>query len=299
MSIAYATIIAAAHTTCTTSSSTTLAFSAPDGCSTSLIFPPSHLLVRRRNIPAPIHTRNFSTRRMVMNDDDNVDGTVAEQVKSSRYFRHVGILVGSSLFLISALLGSLIGIVDPASVLLLGIGAATFFCANAQRYNEESEPLPDSSFEVRESTIPNAGMGLFAGETLPPNRYLFAYEGERLSNEDAYFARYPDGQGRYVAVIDEQFPLLPLVSLIPDEMSESRDILRRLSEPTYIDGIHPSKSNLARYMNSNSIDPNIRWTKQRFGKQAGTMHFYTMDRVDVGDEILFDYGSNYWDAVQE
>lgn len=237
---------------------------------------------------------------MVLNDNNDVDGSgVAEQVKSSRYFRHLGILVGSSLFLISALLGSFyIGIVDPAILLLLSIGAATFFCANTQRCNEESEALPDSFFEVRESTVPNAGMGLFAAETIPPNTYLFAYEGERLPNEDAYFARYPDGQGRYVAVVDEQLPLMPLVSLIPSS-SETKDILKRLSEPTYIDGIDPSKSNLARYINSDSANPNIRWTKQRFGKQAGNMFFYTVDTVDVDDELFFDYGSNYWDAVQE
>lgn len=29
------------------------------------------------------------------------------------------------------------------------------------------------------------------------------------------------------------------------------------------------------------------------------MYFYTVDRVDVDDELFFDYGSNYWDAVQE
>ena len=267
------------------------------GCSASLMSP---LQVRWRHIPAVhgtarIRTQNFSVRRMAM---DDVDGTsVAEQVKSSRYFRHLGILVGSILFLSSALLGSFIGIVDPAILLLLSIGAATFFFANTQRCNEESEALPDSSFEVRESTVPNAGMGLFAAETIPPNTYLFAYEGERLPNEDAYFARYPDGQGRYVAVVDEQLPLMPLVSLMPSS-SELKDILERLSEPTYIDGSNPSKSNLARYINSDSANPNIRWTKQRFGKQAGNMYFYTVDRVDVDDELFFDYGSNYWDAVQ-
>ena len=56
-----------------------------------------------------------------------------------------------------------------------------------------------------------------------------------------------------------------------------------------------SKSSVARFMHSNSIDPNIRWTKQRFGKQAGTMHFYTIDKVEVGDELSFDYGSSCWD----
>jgi hypothetical protein len=230
-------------------------------------------------------------RHSIGTDVDDVDGSVAGQVKGSRYLRHLGILLGSSLFLTSAL------IIDPGILLTLVIGAATFFYVNTQRHNEESEPLQDSCFEVRESTIRDAGMGLFAAEAIAPNKYLFAYEGERL-DEDAYFSRYPDGQGRYVAVIDEQLPILPLASLVKEDESALKNTLRRLSEPTYIDAIDPDRSNLARYMNSNSINPNVVWTKQRFGRQAGTMHFYTIDKVEVGNELFFDYGANYWDAVQ-
>lgn len=266
------------------------------------------LLVLRQHLPAvrvsktTNRKRPFTCRHSVGTDVDDIEGSVsrsvAKEVKASRYFRHLGILAGTGLFLTSALLGSLIGIVDPAFILALVIGASACFYVNTQRFNEESEPLPNSSFEVRESTIPGAGLGLFAAEAIPPNKYLFAYEGERL-DEDVYFNRYPDGQGRYVAVIDEQLPVLPLVSMLQDDRSTLRGTLEHLSEPTYVDGIDESKSNLARFMNSNSNDPNIRWTKQRFGKQCGTMHFYTIDEVEVGEELLFDYGSNYWDAVQD
>ena len=254
----------------------------------------------RQHVP-DVPTRHFKLRRSMGTEVDEIEGSVvggsvAKEVKASRYFRHLGILVGTGLFVASALLGSLIGIIDPAIILALVISASTYFYFNIQRYNEESEPLPNSSFEVRESTMPDAGLGLFAAEAIPPNKYLFSYEGERL-DEDGYFSRYPDGQGRYVAVIDEQLPILPLVSLFQDD-DKSALKLKRMCEPTYIDGIDESKSNLARFMNSNSIDPNIRWIKQRFGKQAGTMHFYTIDKVEVGDELNFDYGSNYWDAVE-
>ena len=55
------------------------------------------------------------------------------------------------------------------------------------------------------------------------------HEGERL-DEDGHFSRYPDGQGRYVAVIDEQLPILPLVSLLQDDQSALK--LKRMCEPT-------------------------------------------------------------------
>ena len=268
---------------------------------------PAHSILRhrqRQHVPALFKTatrkRHVTSRHSMGTEVDETEltvvGSVAKEVKFSRYCRHLGILVGTGLFATSALLGSLIGIVDPAIILALVISASAYFYFNTLRYNEESEPLPNSSFEVRESKIPDAGLGLFAAEAMPPNKYLFAYEGERL-DEDGYFSCYPDGKGRYVAVIDEQLPLLPLVSLLQDDKSALK--LKRMCEPTYVDGIDESKSNLARFMNSNSIEPNICWTKQRFGKQAGTMHFYTIDKVEVGDELLFDYGSNYWDAVQK
>ena len=94
----------------------------------------------------------------------------------------------------------------------------------------------------------------------------------------------------YVACIDEQIPL-PLESVLGD-----------LVDPIYIDGADPSKSGLARYMNSlpkEDIGNNVSWRKQRYGPQAGRMHFYTTKQVNEGDELCFEYGSNYWDAVQE
>ena len=153
-----------------------------------------------------------------------------------------------------------------------------------------------TSGEVKQSTIPSAGLGLFAAAEIPADTYLFDYEGEVLS-EEQYFERYPDGQGCYVAVIDEQIPLsLPWIA-------------SKWTEPIYIDGIDQAKSNMARYMNSKSKvgerthtsngdgdGPNVRWKKQRYGSQSGSMHFYTLRDVKSGDELCFDYGRNYWDA---
>jgi len=38
------------------------------------------------------------------------------------------------------------------------------------------------------------------------------------------------------------------------------------------------------------------WKKQQFGKQAGRMYFYTIRDVLEGEELLFDYGNEYWEV---
>ena len=147
--------------------------------------------------------------------------------------------------------------------------------------NESQNPLPSSSFQVAESTIPNAGMGLFAGTNIAKSTYLFDYEGEILT-EDEYFDKYPNGDGRYVAQVNTG-----IWSLLG------------IAEPLYIDAMDPKLSNLARFMNSSGNNANVYWKKQAFGTQAGTMHFYTIRDIQKGEELLFDYGDNYWEAADQ
>ena len=127
------------------------------GLPASLMVPPS---ANRANshVPELFRTTNRKQRHFKLRHSTGTDngtegsvvGSVAEEVKASRYFRHLGILVGTGLFVTSALLGSLIGIVDPAFILALVTSASAYLYFNTQRYNEESEPLPNTSFEVRE-----------------------------------------------------------------------------------------------------------------------------------------------------
>lgn len=283
---------------------------------------PLHLTCRnayRDLFPIPPHCRRYSSSRchrknttgpLILqnldllahgNDDgesaDNVVATIADQVRSARHLRHIGFFLGSTIFLSAASLGVAVDIIDPIFVLAPIIMALLYFVFSTLSYNEPRDPLPDEYFEVKESTIPSAGMGLFASAGIPAGTYLFDYVGETLS-EEQYLVRYPDGQGRYVAVIDEQVPL-PL----PENWV-------KWTEPKYIDGVDPATSNFARYMNSKSElgtrcgdggdgGPNVIWRKQRYDNQSGSMHFYTSCDVEAGDELCFDYGDNYWDAVVE
>jgi len=259
----------------------------------------------------------FELNAKIKDDDENDDeydgggdgvGRVNETkttsirnvIKRDRIIRQLGLVIGILLMLSAIGLGIVARLIDPmlvgiSSVLIIIIGKIY-----TESYNEYCSPMPDSCFCVKESTINNAGLGLFATTFFEEGTYLMKYEGEIFSNEDQYFDRYPNGDGKYVAEIQRAL----------------------FQSPVYIDGVDPSKSNLARYMNSamshhpqklSSTDnddgnintaaasktANVIWKKQRYGKQAGSMYFYTLRNILDGEELLFDYGADYWNVFAE
>jgi SET domain len=217
--------------------------------------------------------------------------TIQEEVRSARLVRHTGVALGGGILSLAGTVGIAVGMFDPVAILLPTVATLVLFLVNSWRHNEYRSPLPESAFEIKASLIPNAGQGLFAANTIPKDMYLMDYAGELLSEEE-YFIRYPSGQGRYVASVNEPIPL-PGLGI--------------LSQPTYIDAIHPpssldqSTNRLARYMNSLTIQDgaNVYWRKQRYGPQGGRMHLYALRDISMGEELCFDYGENYWGALVE
>ena len=201
-------------------------------------------------------------------------------------------------------------------------------------------PMDDTCFEVKESNIPNAGLGLFATCDIPKGQYFMNYEGEMI-NEQEYFSneRYPNGDSKYVAEIPsfsisncnilEYLQYISWFYLVNQINGEKKN--NDYNEPIYIDAIDPNKSNLARYMNSlpllqtslvsNDDDTNkhanVIWKKQRkINIEFDTtrqidgnmkvnvtidacMKFYTCRNIQEGDELCYDYGSQYWDVYNE
>jgi len=231
--------------------------------------------------------KNKKTCYYNTNDSDNTN-EIVEEVRSARRFRQSGITVGITFFASAVFIGSLNDIIDPILILQMTLFASICFVINTLSYNQYRSSLLQQStnddaniFQIRESLIPNAGLGLFTTRSISEGMCLLEYDGENLTEEE-YFARYPDGQGKYVACIAERVPFL-----LPFDT--------RLSEPIYIDGIDPS-SGMARYMNSKKDDANVYWKKQRwFG---GKMYFYALRDIQVDEELCFDYGNSYWDAVK-
>jgi hypothetical protein len=195
------------------------------------------------------------------------------ELQRERGQRRNGLIAGGSFMLIATILGCVLGFFDLTIIEFAVSFVVITMAYVVESFNEYQFPLPESSVQVRESTIPGAGMGLFATTSIQEGTFLMEYIGEILT-ENEYFDRYPDGSGRYVAQITKGFGI---------------------SEPVYIDGLDPNRSGVARYMNSRSgSGANVFWKKQRFGKQAGKMHFYSLRKIEAGEELFFDYGDSYW-----
>ena len=65
----------------------------------------------------------------------------------------------------------------------------------------------------------------------------------------------------------------------------------------YIDGVNEERSGLARWINHSRRRANCYWKKQRFGPSSPAMHFYTLSDIRAGEELFFDYGEAYWEAM--
>ena len=197
-----------------------------------------------------------------------------DQVRQRRTIRQAGLAIGGTFLTAAATAGVVGGLIEPAPVLTVAVGGAGVAALAVGRdfitNTELREPMNEAShFEVRESGV--SGSGLFALTPIEEGAFLFDYSGEVL-NEEQMFARYPQANGRYVAC---------------------------LTDDLYIDGADATRSNVARWMNhAPPSRANVVWKKQRLGPQKA-MHFYALRPIAVDEELCFDYGDEYWEALGE
>jgi len=193
------------------------------------------------------------------------------QVQKTRNTARLGVFAGGVSIGGALYIGFSAGVLDPDLAVdvfwKLGVIGQAIFVYVTLSYEEGRLPTGVNKVEVRPSQI--AGEGLFATDPIDEGAFLFNYEGERL-NEDEYFRRYPDGKARYVACIGESL---------------------------YIDGGDPT-SGPARWINhAPAAQANVYYRKQRFGP-AQNMHFYAKRAISAGEELTFDYGDDYWAALE-
>ena len=123
-----------------------------------------------------------------------------KEVEQRRLFRRIGVGTGVA-FLSGGLgVGVVAGVLDGNVVggafSTVGIVGSALLGAYTFSFEESREPY--SPVAPAESA-PGMGSGLFATADIPKDTFLFDYEGERLT-EPEMFERYPDGQGRHVAM---------------------------------------------------------------------------------------------------
>lgn len=124
-------------------------------------------------------------------------------------------------------------------------------------------PEEAALFEIRESTIPGAGLGVFARTAWVKGALMGHYEGENLTQAE-FTARYPHGASGYVY---------------------------RVHANLSIDARDPALSNFARYINSPAKTSSPRRSANtKFGNKA---ELRAKTNIRVGDELLIGYGDSY------
>lgn len=135
----------------------------------------------------------------------------------------------------------------------------------ARKATSEAIQAPNvpAFLEVRTSTIPNAGMGLFARRSIPKGRVLGEYTGEKLT-----FAQAQGRDTSYMIYTDERGPAAG-------------------QEGTVIDG--KTMENPMRWPNHNPSRENA------FAEvdDKGHIFFRTKKAIAKGQEIFINYGEDY------
>ena len=156
--------------------------------------------------------------------------------------------------------------------------------------------LPDALIEVR--TAPGRGLGAFAAEAISSGALVCSYHGERISQREVA-ERYSS-----VAGGDYLFELSTAVS----NCAKAVDSALRLS--TYVGRVRPPSSSLeglyidarlsshaSRFINHaehGNLIPSPAGLAPEGG--ASSIDFHALRPIEAGEELLFDYGVEYWAA---
>jgi SET domain-containing protein len=118
-----------------------------------------------------------------------------------------------------------------------------------------------AQFEVRSSTIPGAGRGLFSRITIEPEQTIGYYTGEVLTADELYHSS-----------------------------AARSDYLLWLCRTHILIGEGP-RANYTRYINHSS-NPNLFLVVSTRWKTA---RFEALRPILPGEELFFNYGDDYWD----
>jgi SET domain-containing protein len=140
------------------------------------------------------------------------------------------------------------------------------------------------------------GLGAFATSPIPLGTWVGTYTGEFLTRCQVE-ARY--WKTRHCKPDDRQW----LKSRTTRNQGKTGDYLFDMGDDIFIDAEDTDISSWCRFMNhaaEDCIECNIetKWTKQvKEGSkitQQASLWFVTIKDIQVGEELLYDYGDSYW-----
>ena len=128
----------------------------------------------------------------------------------------------------------------------------------------------EDKFEIRHSSIPQAGMGIFAKEPISANQRIGHYQGELKTSEQ--FEKMRDTT--YTFEI-------------------SKKVANRY-KLFYIDAKNKRKSNFLRYINGAKTSSQRRKINTTAYQYKEKIFYKTTKAVKAGEELIIDYGDSYW-----
>ncbi len=132
-----------------------------------------------------------------------------------------------------------------------------------QKLGKKPVYYSEEHFEVRESTIPGIGLGLFTKVNLKAGDHIGYYTGKILTDRQAESDRYVGSK-----------------------------YLLWICKDHWIFG-EGKEANYTRYINHSS-DPNLELVTSVRWKTA---RFRAIKSIKAGEELFFDYGKDYWDNM--
>ncbi|GMH66673.1 hypothetical protein TrST_g10718 [Triparma strigata] len=202
----------------------------------------------------------------------------AQDTAAGRELRLTGLSAATVLFAASA---GIEGVLKNSALLACvpgSIAAAVIASRSIPAPVFRSQPL-QMGVDVEVLPSEGRGEGLFALRTIEKGSYIFDYLGETLSQEE----------------IDEKY-----VGVRSD--SSSTAYLLELNgplglKPTFVDAFDPTLSNAARFMNHGGDASNLYKFKQRYPTRR--LSFFAKERIESGEELLWNYGASYWSNREE
>lgn len=149
-------------------------------------------------------------------------------------------------------------------------------------------PALEEDLEVRNSTLPGAGRGLFAARALPKGTVLPPYGGQQLTYREVGLREFSEGMTYTWCPLRNGAAML---EMSPQELIEGP----KAQQLAYcVDSRIASEGNPARFVNGASSSDQCALVNVKMCELGQVGYFRTTRPVPAGTELITSYGADYW-----